>query len=361
MLFQYSVPILLHSQYSNANFEDRSGKPQQPSKPPPSHLLGGSRKYPNANFEGPTPKIAAKSMPKRKTDSDAVLQSHAKAHKKSAEFVNMSEIEAKIEANMAKIEADKCKIDAKNALENYCFQGVDVDELKHKFEGGYIETVEKAVQETLHWLDKNQLAEKEEFEAKQQELQDVVDFCFAMGNTLQEAKLKWVKFEGDDLETAEKALQKTLDWQDNQLAVKEEFEAKQELEVVKLKVILINDKIDAKNALENYCLGVDVDKFEGAGVLLQKAVEETLGWIDKNQLAEKEEFEAKREELAGVVNLYRFAMGNTLQEAKLKVKFEGDDLETAEKALQKTLDWQDNQLAVKEEFEAKQELEVVMW
>jgi hypothetical protein len=277
-------------------------------------------------------------MPKNKRDSDVVLQSYAKAHKKSAEYM--------------------AKIEAKNALENYCFQGVDVDELKHKFEGGDIKTVEKAVQETLHWLDKNQFAEKEEYEAKQQELQDVVDFCFTMGNTLQEAKLKWVKFEEDEHDTAEKAMQKTLDWQDNQLAVKEEFEAKQELKVVKLKVIMKNHKIEAKNALENYCLGIDVDKFEGAGVLLQKAVGETLGWLDKNQQAEKEDFEAKQQELQDVVNLYRFAMGNTLQEAKLKVKFEGDDLETAEKAMQKTLDWHDNQLAVKEEFEAKQELDV---
>ena len=34
-----------------------------------------------------------------------------------------------------------------------------------KFEGGDKEKIESAVQETLDWLDKNQLAEKDEFEA----------------------------------------------------------------------------------------------------------------------------------------------------------------------------------------------------
>merc|ERR1719492_412112 len=35
--------------------------------------------------------------------------------------------------------------------------------------------IEKAVQDTLDWLDRNQLAEKEEFETKQKELEAVVN------------------------------------------------------------------------------------------------------------------------------------------------------------------------------------------
>merc|ERR1711898_22264 len=34
----------------------------------------------------------------------------------------------------------------------------------------------------------------------------------------------------------------------------------------------------------------------------EKAVQDTLDWLDKNQLAEKDEFEAKQKELEGVVN-----------------------------------------------------------
>merc|ERR1712003_584143 len=70
----------------------------------------------------------------------------------------------------AEDEQNKSKIEAKNGLENYCFtmrNTLSEEKLKEK--------IEKAVQETLDWLDKNQLAEKDEFEAKQKELEGVVN------------------------------------------------------------------------------------------------------------------------------------------------------------------------------------------
>merc|ERR1711918_340201 len=70
------------------------------------------------------------------------------------------------------------KVEATNGLENYCFtmrNTLQEAKLKEKFEGGDKEAIEKAVQETLDWLDKNQLAEKDEFEAKQKELEGVVN------------------------------------------------------------------------------------------------------------------------------------------------------------------------------------------
>merc|ERR1711916_18355 len=57
-----------------------------------------------------------------------------------------------------------------NGLENYCFtmrNTLNEEKLKEK--------IESAVQEALDWLDKNQLAEKDEFEAKQKELEGVVN------------------------------------------------------------------------------------------------------------------------------------------------------------------------------------------
>merc|ERR1712147_523182 len=68
--------------------------------------------------------------------------------------------------------------EAKNGLENYCFtmrNTLQEEKLKDKFESGDKEKIEKAVQESLDWLDKNQLAEKDEFEAKQKELEGVVN------------------------------------------------------------------------------------------------------------------------------------------------------------------------------------------
>merc|ERR1712177_204957 len=74
--------------------------------------------------------------------------------------------------------AAKEKIEAKNGLENYCFtmrNTLQEEKLKDKFESGDKENIEKAVQDALDWLDKNQLAEKDEFEAKQKELEGVVN------------------------------------------------------------------------------------------------------------------------------------------------------------------------------------------
>ena len=62
------------------------------------------------------------------------------------------------------------KVEAKNGLENYCYQMKGTVE---KIEGEDKETVETKVSEVLEWLDTNQSAETEEFEAKQKELTEV--------------------------------------------------------------------------------------------------------------------------------------------------------------------------------------------
>merc|ERR1739842_119374 len=72
----------------------------------------------------------------------------------------------------------KEKVEAKNGLENYCFtmrNTLQEEKLKDKFEAGDKDKIEAAVKDALDWLDKNQLAEKEEFEAKQKELEGVVN------------------------------------------------------------------------------------------------------------------------------------------------------------------------------------------
>merc|ERR1712222_158054 len=56
----------------------------------------------------------------------------------------------------------KVKIEAKNGLENYCFtmrNTLNEEKLQGKFHRGDKEKIEKAVQDALDWLDKNQLAE----------------------------------------------------------------------------------------------------------------------------------------------------------------------------------------------------------
>merc|ERR1712084_219409 len=78
----------------------------------------------------------------------------------------------------AEDEANKAEIEAKNGLENYCFtmrNTLQEEKLQDKFEADDKSKIETAVQETLDWLDKNQLAEKDEFEGKQKELEGIVN------------------------------------------------------------------------------------------------------------------------------------------------------------------------------------------
>ncbi|EER12209.1 heat shock protein 70, putative [Perkinsus marinus ATCC 50983] len=78
----------------------------------------------------------------------------------------------------AEDEANKEKVEAKNGLENYCYtlkNTLQDEKLKDKISDEDKAAIEKAVNEALEWLDKNQLAEKEEFEAKQKEVEGVVN------------------------------------------------------------------------------------------------------------------------------------------------------------------------------------------
>merc|ERR1712125_189548 len=78
----------------------------------------------------------------------------------------------------AEDDANKQKVEAKNGLENYCFtmrNSLQEEKLKDQFEPGDKDKIEAAVKDTLDWLDKNQLAEKDEFEAKQKELDGIVN------------------------------------------------------------------------------------------------------------------------------------------------------------------------------------------
>merc|ERR1712188_82397 len=68
------------------------------------------------------------------------------------------------------------KIEAKNGLENYAYSmrnTLDDEKIKDKFEEDDKKAIEDKVKETIEWLDANQLAEKDEFEAKQKELEGV--------------------------------------------------------------------------------------------------------------------------------------------------------------------------------------------
>merc|ERR1712138_358490 len=74
----------------------------------------------------------------------------------------------------AEDEAHKKKVDAKNALENYAYNmknTISDEKVAGKIEADDKKKIEDAIEETISWLDNNQLAELDEFEDKMKELE----------------------------------------------------------------------------------------------------------------------------------------------------------------------------------------------
>ncbi|CAI5733912.1 unnamed protein product [Hyaloperonospora brassicae] len=75
-------------------------------------------------------------------------------------------------------ERNKLRIEAKNGLENYAFSlrtSMSEEKIAAKLGADDKKVIEDKVAETLQWLDANQSAEKDEFDAKQKELEGVAN------------------------------------------------------------------------------------------------------------------------------------------------------------------------------------------
>ena len=93
--------------------------------------------------------------------------------------LSKDEIEKMVQdAEKYKADDDKQKdrISAKNSLESYCFSmksTVDDDKIKDKIPEGDRKMISEKCDEAIKWLDGNQMAEKDEYEDKQKELEGV--------------------------------------------------------------------------------------------------------------------------------------------------------------------------------------------
>jgi heat shock 70kDa protein 1/2/6/8 len=70
----------------------------------------------------------------------------------------------------------KAKVEAKNSLEGYCFSMQSIlndDKHKDKLPAEEVANANKVIEDALKWLDGNQLAEKEEFESKRKDVEEV--------------------------------------------------------------------------------------------------------------------------------------------------------------------------------------------
>merc|ERR1712017_29698 len=101
------------------------------------------------------------------------------AIEKSARNLNEAEIErlaAEAEKYKAEDEAVKARLDARNGLESFAYNlknSVNDKNLQDKIAQPDKDKLLSAVEATISWLDNNQQAEKDEYDAKQKELQDV--------------------------------------------------------------------------------------------------------------------------------------------------------------------------------------------
>jgi len=116
-----------------------------------------------------------------KNEAKDDVESHCFTERKSVQEENRedkSERDVKEEEEvLAEDGSNTEKIEAWYGLENYCFQvRNDFQEriLMDKLEGGEKEDIEMALQEALGWLNTNKRAEKDELEAKQKELEEIV-------------------------------------------------------------------------------------------------------------------------------------------------------------------------------------------
>jgi len=78
-------------------------------------------------------------------------------------------------------EVAKSRVEAKNALENYAYtmrNTIRDEKIASKLDPADKTKIEKAVEDTIKWLDSNQTAEKDEFEYKRKEIEDICNPIF---------------------------------------------------------------------------------------------------------------------------------------------------------------------------------------
>merc|ERR1712054_53723 len=78
----------------------------------------------------------------------------------------------------AEDESNKSRVEAKNTLENYAYSmrnSMEDEKLKDKIDDADKAKLKAAIDETISWLDANQMGEKDEFDAKQKELEAIAN------------------------------------------------------------------------------------------------------------------------------------------------------------------------------------------
>ncbi|ODM94904.1 Heat shock 70 kDa protein cognate 4 [Orchesella cincta] len=107
-------------------------------------------------------------------------------------------------------EKQKDRVSAKNSLESYCFNmksTVEDEKVKEKIPEDDRKTVLDKCNDVIRWLDANQLAEKEEFEDKQKELEKIcnpiinqLSCCHQSNNRMRKIETPIMPFDSDEFD-----------------------------------------------------------------------------------------------------------------------------------------------------------------
>eukprot|EP01112_Ceratiomyxa_fruticulosa_P009367 TRINITY_DN2440_c0_g1_i1.p1 TRINITY_DN2440_c0_g1~~TRINITY_DN2440_c0_g1_i1.p1 ORF type:complete len:664 (+),score=195.73 TRINITY_DN2440_c0_g1_i1:219-2210(+) len=114
------------------------------------------------------------------------------------------DIKRMVEEAEAAAEEDKIlksRVEARNSLENYVYQVRNAINDEEKLGGKLSEddksTIESAIKEQIDWLDNNQMAEKDEYDAQYKELEQIVQPIFAKAHGGAQQQAPGYDFGGD--------------------------------------------------------------------------------------------------------------------------------------------------------------------
>ncbi|KAG6620981.1 hypothetical protein I3842_13G095600 [Carya illinoinensis] len=240
----------------------------------------------------------------------------------------------------AEDEEHKMKVDTKNELENYAYDMMNAfkdEKIAAKVPAADKKKIEKAIEQAIHWLERNQLAEAEEFEFKKGELMSICDPFIAKIDQ---------GAEGDTSGTTQGKSEKCIDKQKE-----------------------CNIKVEAKNALENYAYSMrntlKDEKISGKVPAADKkrikdVIEQAIHWLEGNHNAEADEYKVRMKELESICDqviarTYQVANGD-MGEASPKHKEPKNETKTKMQQAEKDMD-QEKEHKTKETEKGKKKVE----
>ncbi|XP_074267703.1 heat shock cognate 70 kDa protein 2-like [Silene latifolia] len=158
------------------------------------------------------------------------------------------------------------------------------------------EEVEKMVEEA-----KKYKSEDDEHKKKGEAKNALENYAYNMKNTVRGEKIR-DKLSEVDKKKINDAINETISWlDDNQLAEADEYEDKMKELASICNTIIRKKKDEAKTALKEYALNIG-NMVNDKKKKIDIAIGQTMIWLEDNKLAEIEEFDDKRTELKKICN-----------------------------------------------------------